>query len=305
MYLFVKFSLTSIILLLSLSFSQDGLATNKQQANDFLKAYEMLHKGGLFDSSHLRNYLLHPYLDYERLKQNLKISSTKSLITFVNDNQTSWMAEDLNTDLLIRLAKRRKWGQILKFYKNGQGGNKAKCIGLEAALRTRPSQTLLNEALQLWKSGNRRPKVCNPLFKLLKQKGLITDKQAWGRITLAMEKGKTRLARDLKKHLAEPSLVTLWVNLRKNPTKYLKKKRLNKNSQKSRQLIAYGIKRLARKNTTRAREQWHKFQKTHTFTQQHKADVESYISVRDAQNHNPYALQKFAAIPAKYQVFIT
>ncbi len=288
----------SLVLLVVLSFPQN-LRANSGPQIEFLQAYKTLHKGRLYESDHLKGYLLHPYLEYERLKNNIKTSSTGSLVEFINHNQETWLGEDIRTELLIRLSEQKKWGQILKYYVKGQGGNKAKCIGLEALLRTKPSQTLFKEALQLWKSGSSRPNVCNSLFKLLEQKAIINDTQAWERITLAMEKGNTSLARSLSKHLLEPSLVTLWINLRKKPDSYLKNERLTRNDPRSKQLITYGIRRLARKNTKAARSTWNQIQKIHSFTKQQKADVESYIAVRDAQDHNPYALQKLAAIPAK------
>ena len=292
-------ALFSFALCLSFGVNQIAFADNAQKANEFLNAYEALSKGRLYESNHLKGYILHPYLEYERLKNNLKRSSNKTLIDFINQNRNNWLGSDINTELLQRLAKQKQWANVLKFYQKGQGGNKAKCVGLEAQLRTRPSQALLNEALAVWKSGNRRPKVCNPLFNLLKQKGLITDQLAWERITLAMNKGKTTLSRDLSKHLREPSLVSLWVKLRKNPSKHLNNKRLTKNDARSRQLIAYGLKRIARKNTNSARQKWQKAQRKYTFSPKTKADVQSYIAVRDAKDHKSQALKEFAAIPAK------
>ena len=295
----ITLGFTASFLLFAVLLFPQKLMANSNDRVEFSQAYEVLHKGRLYESDHLKNYILHPYLEYERLKNNIKTSSTGAMIDFVNRNRDTWLAEDINTEILIRLSEQRQWGQILKFYKKGQGGTKAKCIGLEASIRTKPSQALLNEALTLWKSGRSRPNVCNSLFKLLDQKSIINDAQAWERITLAMDKGNTRLARSLSKHLTDPSLVTLWVNLRKNPSAYLDNTLLSNNDPRTKQLIAYGIKRLARKNTMQARNKWKKIQRSHSFTQQQKADVESYIGVRDAQDHNPYALQKLAAIPAK------
>lgn len=280
---------------------QNTSAANKQQREDFIQAYNILKKGGIFDSSHLKNYSLYPYLEHQRIKANLKTSSNHALINFIETNKRSWLAADLRTYLLIRLAKQKQWKTLLKYYVKGQGGNKAKCLGLEATLRTTPSQAIFDDAMKLWLSGNRRPKVCNSLFSVLKHKGLITNKLIWQRISLAMEKGKTRLARDLSKHSNDKSLVSLWTNLRKKPAKHLKNKRLKKKDQRSRQLIAYAIKRLARKNTDKARKTWKQFQKTHPFSVSEKASVESYIGVREAQDHNPYVLQKLARIPAKYR----
>ncbi len=298
----IKTPLMSVLLVFG--FFQTSLINAQSQQNDFLQAYEVLHKGGIYDSSHLRGYLLQPYLDYERIKQNFKKTSEHTIVNFIKKNQNTWLAEDLNTDLLERYAKYKKWTSIRTFYKKGQGGNKAKCHGLDAIIRTSSGQAkkvALNEAFTVWLSSNDRPRNCNSLFDLLKRNGRITDQTAWQRITMAMEKGRTSLSKSLANNINEPSLVSLWVQLRKNPSKSLKHKRLKKNDARSRQLIAYGIKRLARKNPGNARQIWNKFQKTHTFTPREKAEVESYISVKQAINHSSSALQNLAKIPNKYR----
>ena len=144
-------ALFSFALCLCFGVNQIAFADNAQKANEFLNAYEALSKGRLYESNHLKGYILHPYLEYERLKNNLKRSSNKTLIDFINQNRNNWLGSDINTELLQRLAKQKQWANVLKYYQKGQGGNKAKCVGLEAQLRTRPSQALLNEALAVWK----------------------------------------------------------------------------------------------------------------------------------------------------------
>ena len=302
MQLKIKTSLMGILLVIV--FSQANLTSAQSQKDSFLQAYEVLHKGGVYDSSHLQGYLLQPYLDYERIKQNLRKTSDNAIISFIKKNQNTWLAEDLTTDLLERYAKHKRWPSIRSFYKKDQGGNKAKCYGLEAIIRTSTGhvkKAALDEAFTVWLSGNRRPKNCNSLFSLLKTNKRITDQTAWKRITMAMEKGRTSLSLDLAKHINEPSLVSLWVKVRKNPNKSLKHRRLKKKDTRSRQLIAYGIKRIARKNPNKARKIWNKFQKYHPFTPQEKAEVDSYIGVKQAINHSPSALQSLSRVPNQFR----
>ncbi|MEE9310554.1 MAG: transglycosylase SLT domain-containing protein [Cocleimonas sp.] len=298
-----KISLANVFLAFALLF-QPSLVSAKSQQGDFLQAYKVLHKGQPYDSSHLRGYVLQPYLDYERIKRNFKITSDHAIINFIKRNQNTWMAENLNVDLLERFAKYKKWTSIRAHYKKGQGGTKAKCHGLDAIIRTsngQAKQAALNDAFKVWLSGNDRPKNCNSLFALLNTSGRITDQTAWQRITLSMEKGRTSLSTSLAKHTNEPSLVSLWVQLRKSPSSSLKNNRLKKNDVRSRQLIAYGIKRLARKSPRNARQVWNTFQRSHTFTPREKAAVESYIGTKQAFDHEPSALQNLANIPNQYR----
>ena len=98
-----------------------------------------------------------------------------------------------------------------------------------------------------------------------------------------------------------PSLVNQWVKVRKNPSKHINSKLLKQNNARNRQVIAYGIKRIARKKTNSARQKWTQIQRQYTFSQKTKADVDSYIAVRDAKNHKQSVLKEFAAIPAQYR----
>lgn len=283
-------------------FSTNTLAYNQNQQDEFLQAYDVLHKGGHYDSTHLRDYILKPYLDYERIKQRLKKSSNQTLINFIKHNPQSLLADNINSDLLDRFAKQGKWKAILKYYQEGRGGVRSKCNGLEARIRTgKNAQQAQQDALQVWLSARSRPNSCNSLFSLLRKKGIINDINTWKRITLAMDVGGTRLSKSLAKYTVNPALVTLWTKIRTKPAKHLKNKLLKKEDARTKRVIVYGIKRFARKNTSKAEKKWAEFQRTHNFSPKEKADVESYLGVKYAYNHSPYALQKLAAIPAKHR----
>lgn len=306
----------SPVLFLILFFTVPAQAEFSKQQNNFLNTYKTLKNGEMMDSAGLEDYSLYPYLEYQRIQQHIKLTSDKALEGFIQRYSNTHLAEKLWTIWLGRMVMRKEWQTVIDYYKEGTGGTAAKCYFFEAkieqALVNKNNSILdekLNTAKQLWLSGQRRPATCNSLFSLLKQKGRINQDAYWQRISLAMEKGKTRLANDLAKHLEtkDQKKVKLWIQLRKNPEKYLKDDLLNnKNKQTledtyTKELIIYGIKRLARKKTSKAKTLWSGFKKKHTFTSKQKAEVESYFGVRDALDHSPYALRKLASIPAKYR----
>jgi len=300
----VKYKSVFILILLILGSSQLFGASNNIQRRAFIEAYQVLHKGGFYANDQLKGYILYPYLEYERIKQHLEISSDQTIIHFIKSYSPSPLSENLTTELIKRFAKQKKWRSVLSYYKEGQGGITTKCLALEAKLRTRNPNNVnkpLKQAMQVWLSGRSRPRECDSLFSILHQKGMLTDQKAWQRITLAMQAGRTSLSRSLAKYTRDKTLVKVWTSLRNKPESGLKHKRLKKQDARTRQVIAYGIKRLARKNTTKARNYWNKFQKSHPFTVAEKSDIESYIGTQEALNHNPYAITKLAAIPAKFR----
>lgn len=292
------------IMLLSLLPFNITLANKQADREEFLQAYKILHAKGVYGNSYLKGYALYPYLDYERIKRNLRRTSDQTLINFIKNNPDSWLSDDLRAELLVRFHSQKKWNDILDFYKENTGGNKAKCASLEAKIYLYQDDdliTALNDASKLWLSGYNRPKNCNSLFSLLRKKGFIDDELVWQRIGLAINKGSTSLARAISKYTQDKKLALLWVRTRNRPTKTLKNKQFRKHNKRTRQVIGYAIKRFARKKTSSARVLWNKYKKSHSFTTEEKADVESYISVREAQDHNPFALQKLFSIPAKFR----
>ncbi len=293
-----------IIFLISGSLLNPAFGNTQSQREDFLQAYEVLHKGGLFDSSHLQDYLLYPYLEYERIRQHLKITSDQTLINFIKHYPDTWLADDLRKEVLVRFARQKNWKAVLAFHNGHEKSSKARCAILEAKINSYKEDDLMEaigESINFWLSGKSRPKSCNSFFSLLRKKGLIDETLTWQRIGLAMNRGNSSLARALGKQTNDKKLVSVWISARKKPEKALKNKLLKKDNERTREVLAYAIKRLARKNTEKARILWGKLQKTHAFSVSEKGDIESYIGVREAQNHNPYALLKLSSIPAEYR----
>lgn len=311
----------SSITLLSTSVAQaesNSKPNNKlnTQQQSFLETYGILKKGEAIDSTGLKEYILYPYLDYQRIIQHAKLTSDKTLERYISHHGDTPIAEKIWTIWLGRLIMRKQWQTVADYYKNDIGGTAAKCYFLQAkielALNTKNTPSLdenLQATKKLWLTGKRKPSTCNSLFRLLKQKGRINQDSYWQRISLAINKGKTSLAKDLASNLSseDQELIKLWAKLRKNPEKYLKDDLLqSKNKDKTKnthikKIIIYGIKRLARKKSDLAKTKWEKLKKTRTFSIEEKAEIESYFGVRDALNHSPYALRKLTSIPAKHR----
>lgn len=288
---------------------------SKQQQN-FIDTYKALKKGEMIDSKGLENYVLYPYLEYQRIQRHLKLTSDKTLENYIKRYGNTPLAEKLWTVWLGRMAMRKQWQSVIDYYKEDTGGTSAKCYFLHAkielALKNKDNTALdqnLNKAKKLWLTGQRRPSTCNPLFNVLKQKGRVNKEAYWQRIALVIDKGKTSFANELAKHLDtdDQKRVSLWIKARKNPKKSLKSELLNSQgvqtqaNEHRRKVIIYAIKRIARKNTSDAKSSWASFKKKHTFTSKEKAEVLSYFGVRDALDHSPYALRKLASVPAKYR----
>jgi soluble lytic murein transglycosylase len=289
------------IILLTLSQFAFALSINEQR-NAFEAAYAAVKKGQNPSVPTLKDYPLYPYLEYEVIRRNFAKTSEKKIKRFIENYENSSMAENLWTKWLGRLAKEKRWKEIRTIYSPDSAGIEARCYYLEALVHSREKKSALMRAEKLWMSPNSRPKGCNSLFAQLRKNKILTKDKYWQRIDIALEKGRTKLIRQLIKYLPddEQKLAQLLITSHKNPKKALKDKQLG-GGRYSRRVIAHALKRIARKNYKEAQTLWKKYRTQYTFSKQEQANIESYLTVRAALKHDSKALDRFASIPDEYR----
>lgn len=304
--------LTFFVLFLpySLSFAGEQEELSAQQ-KQFITLYANLQKGKSVDLSEMKNYLLYPFLDYARLKRKISKASATELAQFIHQYKDSSVADRLWSAWMNKLIAKQQWADAQLAYSKGRGGTSALCYYLQAKLHTSATNDKADEtvkkALQLWLSGTNRPSACNGLFDLLSSKNLLDKNRIWQRIALAMDKGNHKLAKVVSKRLSsdDQQRVALWSKFKHKAKKFL----LKKSTQKilsgahpyDHTILLYGIKRIARKDTEKAQAILQKLEKNYRFNTKEKAETASYIAMQNAMNHDPYALQHLAAIPAEYR----
>lgn len=292
-----------IILLVIILIINSSFAHAKESAElrgQFIDAYANIKKGKKVKISHLKKYPLYPYLEYEILNRKLSSASDKQLLDFISKHENTLLADKLWRVWIKRLAKAKKWDDIKKNYTPIAATVETRCHYLEALIHTDEEKLALLRAEKLWMSATSRPKGCNPLFNELKKRNLLNKDKYWERIQLAVNKGKTKLARGLVKHLPadEQKIAGQLIASHSNPQGALKSKHIGK-GRYSRKVIVHAIKRIARKNSKKGQKLWKSYQRNLTFSKEEKANVNSYLTVRAALNHDTGALKTFAKIPAE------
>ena len=236
----------------------------------------------------LEPYPLHYYLQSLYLEKYLHTEPQTVVRTYLNQEQHSIFGKNLLRDWLYHLAREKQWKTFLADYRP-QHSVALQCYYQIANHQLHgKSQKILTAAKNLWMSKKSRPNQCNPLFELLYDNNIITDKLLWQRISLIMDTKKTRLAAVLAKKLSDERLKTLfehWQKIRKNPQQQLKKIK-RKDEVVVRQIIAYGIKRLAKKNLNSALKLWPDLNQRYAFTVKETANIQRSIALQAMeQNH--------------------
>ena len=282
---------------------QYSFAGEQQDRKQFKSLYSLLKANKSADISALKNYSLYPYLEYQQIANNLSSTSTQSIETFILNNADSPLSIKLRDSLMERYNKEGQWGQTFTLFQGENTSIKARCLHTQARIELGDTKSALVDGKKLWLSGRDRPKQCDGLFRLLAGNQQLSRDDYWERITLAMDRGATSLSKSLSKKLGkrDRALVNVWVQARSNPERALRKAILGDDTAHSRDVIAYAIKRIARRNTTKAKKQFQSALKNYNFDIPQQAEINRYIAVRDALDHESHSLITLSSIPEKYR----
>ena len=179
----------------------------------------------------LGDYPLVSYLDYRYLVVRRGGSHDKQIAKFLVEHKDSHLSRRLHNAWLRSLFKRRHYTKLINSYQE-YGDVSLQCLYVRSHIRLKKFTQELEPLIHsIWLHGKSRPKICDPLLKWFQSNGLTND-LVWQRIQLTMDKRNTRLARYLKRFLPqkERAWVDLWIQVHRNPKRYLRDRRLKSDS---------------------------------------------------------------------------
>jgi soluble lytic murein transglycosylase len=269
-----------------------NLIVDTVQQQRFIKAEKLVYKSNSAQYTslynHLHYYPLQPYLDQQRLLNNIRLSNATEINKFLvkyKDTPLDWR---LRKTWLKYLAKKKKGLLFLEAYKPSNNAELS-CQHLKFRLAAGlPESVVLPEVTKLWKVGKSQKKACDPLFERWKKAGYQTNTVVWQRIALAADGGKHTLIPYLTKLLPpeQQYLATLWHKVRRDPSLVGKLKYFPNKSIRETEILAYGLKRLIWRDPNNAIRSYKKAQQTFDFTasQQQKIN-EKFALALSAKNH--------------------
>jgi soluble lytic murein transglycosylase len=276
------------------------------QRKQFLDAYHAFQRNdvtrGRTLSHGLEGYVLYPYLRYEMLKRRLATLPAQEVREFINAGGGSYLGEQLRDDWLTLLAKHKRWSDYLADYQP-QNDTALQCYELIArAHRDGMSPALLDSLKSLWQTGDSLPKECDPALALLAKSGAMNDELIWARLRLAIDEGHMSLAAYLSKKLspAKRHWAVLWREMRAHPARTLNKPAFAADNAESRQILLYGISRLARRDADAALSRWQALSASHHFSDEEKGRSFARIAVAAAQQDADNALTLLDQVPRAY-----
>lgn len=253
----------------------------------------------------LKDYPLLQYLEYADLRNNLRRASSDDILEYVEKYPDSILTGYLKKAWLKHLAKKGSWGEFDRLFVDLSTDlsvdNNLECYKTLSDFKLGNNSTALTRAKGQWMVGFSQPKSCDKVFGALYKSGQVSQNDIWNRIKLAMNGNNHSLAKYLSKKLrykSDKKRFDLWSRVHRNPKKELKRIRYNSIGVKERDIIVYGIKRLARKNADTANQYWQQFEARMAFTPEQKLSAKSKIALHAALQYKENAVDLMREIPA-------
>lgn len=250
----------------------------------------------------LEAYLLYPYLEYDALLTVRRSVDPARMAAFL-DNHRDWaFAAGLERAWLRALGERGRWGDLLQ-YAEGNPDTEVRCHLGTARVRRGLIEGLRPEAQSLWLAGQSQPDACDPLFEWLIREGGVTPALAWERINLAFEKRHPHLVRYLKRFL-EPG-EQVWADrwLQQDSERYGRLDRAGQwpDSLHGRDIVSYGLQRLARSDDDRAWSHFNKLDGHFEWSPAERAEILREIALWSAVEGSEGTFERMRAVPAEYR----
>lgn len=269
-----------------------NLIADEIQQQRFIKAEKLVNQSesAQYQSlyNHLHYYPLQPYLDQQRLLNNIDLSDATEINAFLVKYEGTPLDWPLRKAWLNFLAKKNQKFLFLQAYKPTSSA-KLNCQHLAFRLESGlPESVVLPQVTKLWRVGKSQNKACDPLFEQWQEAGYRTNAVVWQRIVLAADGGKHTLIPYLTKLLPpeQQYLAKLWHKVRRDPGLVGKLKYFPNKSIRETEILTYGLKRLVWRDPDNAIRSYKKAQQKFVFTVMQQQQInEKFALALSAKNH--------------------
>lgn len=266
-------------------------ARSALQANQLTRFRRLEHR--------LRDYPLYPYLRYDALTKNLAHASPAEVTRFFIAYHDTPLDRQLRRAWLGELARRKDWRRFIEFYRPGET-TRLRCLELQARSHTGRTKGLMAAALRLWLVGHSQPQECDPVFQDLYATPYIDTQRLWQRIRLAIDEGNLTLARFLSRRLdrRDRHWVALWLATDRLPARTIRSGALRPDLPITRDIVLYGIERLARADAGGAALVWKRVRARYRFSARQVAHIRRLLALEAAYQGQAQARRWLDTLPA-------
>ncbi|GLQ30076.1 lytic transglycosylase [Litoribrevibacter albus] len=281
------------------------LAKLSHNQQTYIDALDALKDGQVevFDklSHSLSDYVLSPYLEYERIKLN-DYQDIEAIKAFILKYPDQSITHRLKVEWLSSFPKKEKWQAFLDNYDENLYSRELRCYYLRALYKTGKQQAALKQTKDMWVVGRSAPKACDPIFKVWLTSSYFKSEYAYERVKLALARRKTSLAsystNFLKGDQKQAAAMMIWAH--KNPAILSSTKRFPTANPYMKDAIIHGLKRRVRKQPDAALAYWKKHRNRFNFSPEEIHKVEQRIYLGLARQYDKNASKLLSSLRDEY-----
>ncbi|MCX7628367.1 MAG: lytic transglycosylase domain-containing protein [Methylophilaceae bacterium] len=240
---------------------------------------------------HAASYILAPYVEYWRLLLQLDTAGDTQVQSFLQRYADYPFVERVRTEWLKLLGKKQAWQPFFEEYTKLKREDPAVSCYAARGRYVQGDSSALWQARSLWLKSDDLPTNCDALFRLMRDRGILTEQDVWSRMRLAFQANRPSVAKAVARYLDDPpaaSRLKLIDQAYENPQKVLEKKLIKPDSRLGRELMLYALERLARSQPGVAMAWWDKI---HPHYNRHdQAYAWGRLALHAARRHDPEAI---------------
>lgn len=247
------------------------------------------------------DYGLTPYLRYERIRQRPLEITGPEMERFLARYRDWSFADGLQQRWLNAIARAGRDDELLRYGEPARAAA-TRCLLERARLERGQTDGLIERVAELWLSPVSQPTACDPLFAWWRRAGHPDGDTAWRRFSLAMDAGETRLARYLRRYLtpADRRLAEVWLTMASRLTATLSDLDALPDRPKTRQMLAWGLNRLAPGDWRRTQILIERFSRRYSFPDEQLGPIRRRAALFQAVDLDPGAIQAIDTLDPRW-----
>jgi len=252
----------------------------------------------------LKAYVLWPDLRATYLRASLKNADHGEIDAFLNRYGVLKPARELRYRYALHLAAEGRMSEYLTVYKQFYQGLEIAnldCLALQAEIEAGQEDQVIGRAQDLWLVGKSQADECDPVFQNLRDRNLLLKNHYADRFDLAIDAKRFSLARYLARSLDAAYLeeANEWLNAQDKTTEFIAAWSDYADTELTKRLFEYAVKRLAINDPIAARAYWQKLVSHFSFSREQVNNVSRHIALWAARSRLPKAAEILSSLSAE------
>ena len=248
----------------------------------------------------LADYPLLPYVELAVLERGKSPPSLAAIEAFLARWPDTLVARGVRERALRRLADAGDWTAFRRLWQDSES-REMRCAFQRARIDAGETPDYARDIAPLWMQPRATPSMCEPLFTWARQNGGLTDADVWTRIESAAAAANPETVAVIGARLDAPGKAAAdrIAAAVRDPASVLAKASAWTDTPRSRDAIAYGFMRLARRDSAAAETRWAELGSKFAWDPAQKHRILNAIAVHRSTSYSDDALARLKALPVE------